>query len=76
MIVYNYTPEGLYRDSEEAILSPLENGVFLIPAGATRVKPPGTNNGFHSVWNGSEWLVLEIPKPPIINTDLPDILNP
>ena len=76
MIVYNYTPEGIYRDSEEAMESPLESGVFLIPAGATSVKPPEVGNGFHAVWNGWEWNITAIPEPPIVEPEITDILNP
>jgi hypothetical protein len=65
MKVYNYTPEGIYRDSEEAVESPLENGVFLIPAGATTVKPPEVSEGFHAVWNGIEWIISSIPEPTV-----------
>lgn len=61
MIVYNYTPDGIFRDSEEAVESPLEKGVFLIPAGATDIEPPDASEGFHAVWNGEEWMLVEIP---------------
>jgi hypothetical protein len=63
MIVYNYTPTGVYRDSEEAEESPLEPGVFLIPAGATSVPPLSASEGFHAVWDGAEWSVVPIPEP-------------
>jgi hypothetical protein len=63
MIVYNYTPEGVYRDSEQAFESPREPGAFLIPAGATSVAPPSTSEGFHAVWDGTEWSVVPIPEP-------------
>jgi hypothetical protein len=85
MIVYNYTPEGIYRDSEEAVESPLEKGVFLIPAGATSVKPPEVSEGFHAAWNGIEWIISPIPEPIveppaqellIVEPEATDILNP
>jgi hypothetical protein len=86
MKVYNYTPEGIYRDSEEAVESPLENGVFLIPAGATNIKPPEAREGFHAVWNGTEWNIVAIPEKLIEESETnktlldiedvsPDILN-
>lgn len=73
MIVYNYTPEGVYRDSEEAIESPLEHGVYLIPAGATNVKPPEVSEGFHAMWNGSEWSISPIPEP-VVEPPAPELL--
>ena len=63
MIVYNYTPTGVYRDSEEAEESPREPGVFLIPAGAPSVRPLSASEGFHAVWDGAEWSVVPIPEP-------------
>ena len=41
MIIYNYNKEyKYYINSGEADPSPLEPGVFLIPANATNIQPP------------------------------------
>lgn len=44
--------------------SPLEENVFLIPAGCTDVEPPEFDASSHTCsFNGSEWVVVEIPEP-------------
>ena len=40
MIVYQYSPAGLYQGETVADESPLEPGVWLMPARTTRVAPP------------------------------------
>ena len=40
MKIYNYDDDGYFTSESEADESPLEPGVFLIPAKATDVKPP------------------------------------
>ena len=45
-------------------ISPLEEGVWLMPRGCTDVKPPKFNAETHTCeFNGSKWVVVEIPKP-------------
>lgn len=39
----------------EARESPLEPGVFLIPAHATATEPPAAQSGHARVWDGSAW---------------------
>lgn len=52
MLVYNYSPvDFTYIDSEEAFESPLEKGVFLIPANATDVEPPKTKTNEIAVFD-------------------------
>ena len=43
--------------------SPLEEGVWLMPAGCTDVEPPTFNSETHTCeFNGSKWIVSEIPE--------------
>ncbi|AQW87902.1 hypothetical protein CPIN18021_1103 [Campylobacter pinnipediorum subsp. caledonicus] len=57
MKVYNYngdTKEYLYEN--EAELSPLEEGVYLIPANATEIRPLDSKDGFAVCFNDNEWV--------------------
>lgn len=61
MLVYNYSPiDFTYIDSEEAFESPLEKGVFLIPANATEIQPPKTKTNEIAVFDikKQKWLVV------------------
>jgi len=65
MEIYHYhsvTKE--YLGSGLADPSPLEPGVWLIPANATGVQPPTAMDGKIRVWNGSAWAFEDIPAPP------------
>ena len=66
MDVYHYNAiTKAYTYTSPADLSPLEQGVFLIPANATTVAPPATApDGMHAVWTGSVWELQTIPTPP------------
>jgi hypothetical protein len=63
--VYNYNPEnGFYTGSEVADPSPLEPGVFLLPAHATFDAPPETADANRiPVFRNGAWTV--IPRPPV-----------
>jgi len=64
-LTYHYHPEtGVFLDSSEADKSPLEPGVFLVPAFATLTPPPACESGQQTVWHNEAWSVEEIPQPP------------
>lgn len=65
MKIYNYSQlNGVYIGSEQADESPLEPGVFLIPANATTIAPPDAPLGMQAVWEGEKWGLQQIPEPP------------
>lgn len=60
MLIYTYDPQsGEYIGSREARPSPLEPGVYLVPANATAVAPPDAQDGCARVWTGSAWEQVE-----------------
>lgn len=66
MIAYGYEPiTGEYTGEVNAWASPLEPGEFLLPALATFVEPPATQEGKFRKWNGSAWVYEDIPQPPL-----------
>jgi hypothetical protein len=63
MNIFHYHPEtGVYLGQGQADESPLEPGVWLIPAHATSAEPPVTGEGEQATWNGA-WAVEPIPAP-------------
>lgn len=64
MNIYHYHPEnGQFLGTSEADESPLEPGVFLVPAYATADAPPSVEEGHRAVWNNGSWSVEPIPEP-------------
>ena len=54
------------RDASTTIAneSPLEEGIWHIPAGTTEVEPPSFNNATHTCsFDGTNWVVEAIPAP-------------
>jgi hypothetical protein len=68
MKIYNYNPENGYFVGESlADESPLESGVYLIPAHATEIVAPKATTGKIVVWNGNNWELQDLPKEPEID---------
>jgi len=60
MKIYHYHPEyKIYLGSSDADPSPLEPGVFLIPAYATELEPPEYSEGKVSVFDGTSWDIVD-----------------
>tara|TARA_R110000822_G_scaffold15369_15_gene53016 strand:+ start:1783 stop:2274 length:492 start_codon:yes stop_codon:yes gene_type:complete len=56
MKIYNYDGEtGEYLSSSTATESPLERGVYLIPANATDIKPPSKSKNSAHIFIDGEW---------------------
>lgn len=50
---------------DQAQLSPLEPGQFLIPAFATDIPPPTAADGQRAIWRGKAWELEDIPAAPV-----------
>lgn len=59
MKVYSYDENGCFVNEEIADKSPLENGVYLIPANATIIKPLEKKDGFAICFNDTKWEYVE-----------------
>lgn len=52
MIIYNYDKDSkIYTGSSEAVLSPLENDVYILPAYSTKTKVIENKLGFDIIYN-------------------------
>lgn len=58
--VYQYDLAGLYTGQTDADESPLEPGVFLIPARCVEVAPPEQSGDQWPRWNGSKWELITV----------------
>ena len=58
--VYNYNPDtGEYLGPETAHESPMEPGVYLMPAHSTEVEPPETGEHQAAVYSDGAWTLVE-----------------
>lgn len=66
MKIFHYSEQdGQLIGATSAIESPLEQGVFLIPAHATELQPLTEQDGFTVNFNGIEWeyRAIQVPVP-------------
>lgn len=63
MRVYQTRDDGVFVGLAEADESPLEPGVFLLPAGCIAVEPPSFSAGQLARWGGSGWVIEDVPEP-------------
>ena len=68
---YQFDRAGLLVGETVADESPLEPGVWLIPAGCTLVAPPAEPAGQRARWNGVDWELVTMPAPAPANDDDP-----
>lgn len=64
--IYTYHPDtSIFVEATEANPSPLEPGVFLIPAHATDQPPPVVKEGQEAIFdkNTKQWTIRTIPQP-------------
>lgn len=64
--VYQLDPLGYFVGEASARESPLEPGVWHLPAGTIEVKPPSVADGQRARWIGGDWLIVppEAEPPP------------
>ena len=58
--VFQYDLAGMYVGQTEADESPLEPGVFLIPARCVEVAPPEFTGDQWPRWNGAKWELITV----------------
>lgn len=64
MKIYHYHPDtGIYLGTGKADESPLEPGVWLIPASATTIDPPEPVDDFVITWANQGWELQPISEP-------------
>lgn len=62
--VYQTDQNGFFLGVVEADESPLESGVFLIPAGCVETPPPELPAGMAARWVNGKWVLETIPVAP------------
>lgn len=68
-IVSQINSIGVFVGASIAYESPLEPGVFLIPAGAVDAEPPAVPEGKRATWNGNGWTLEDLPVTPGVDPD-------
>lgn len=71
-IVSQFDNDGFFIGVTTADESPLEPGVFLIPAMATEAVPPNVAEGMRVRFDGDAWVVEPIPEPELAPAPEPD----
>jgi hypothetical protein len=73
MQIWHYDPDsGLLLGDGIADPSPLEPGVWLVPAHATTAAPPDPVADKDIIWDGAAWILHDHPLPPEIPAPLPE----
>ena len=76
MEIYNYHPEYKHLTGVSiADESPLEPGVFLIPAYATDIKAPQYGEGFIPVFEDNQWNIVEDKKGIYYSTQTQEVIE-
>ena len=77
--VYQYNLSGLYVGTTIADESPLEPGIYLIPANCTETAPPDQwPDDQWPRWTGVQWELIskpQVPEPLSAEQKLADFLN-
>jgi hypothetical protein len=67
-LYYSYDANNfMYLGSGEADESPLEPGVYHIPAHSTLIVPPEFESGYFPRWAGESWELVKLVAPPPVN---------
>jgi hypothetical protein len=75
MKIYHYHPvTGEYLSEADADESPLEPGVYLVPAHATTEQPPSALTSETVIWDGHSWNLIALPEPSISEVPTPEPL--
>ncbi|PFH10857.1 virus tail fiber assembly protein lambda gpK [Collimonas sp. PA-H2] len=64
MKIYHYHPDtAVYLSTSSADVSPLEPGIFLVPAYATGIAPPDVSQDEQATFAEDKWAIEPIPQP-------------
>lgn len=61
--VYQYDNAGMYVGATDADESPLEPGVWHIPARCVQISPPAVTGDQWPRWNGAAWQIVTLQRP-------------
>lgn len=76
MQIYHFDPvTGMFAGTSDADESPLEPGIFLLPAHATDQPPPDVEEGEFAAWRDGKWGVVIAPAPEPEPEPTPDELR-
>jgi hypothetical protein len=64
LTVYQMDAGGIFVGATTADPSPMEAGVWLIPAGCVEIAPPECGAGQFARWTGAAWAIENIPPAP------------